>query len=115
MKLTNTTQIFLVSCLFHHISILKLTIHDAYTHYLTTGAMPEQTPAEEDWCSPRLERTDWYDLLNQEQRVDAFRYIWGVMEYLNRDATTQSAIGLSKSDAAQTLATRKRAREGEQI
>ncbi|KAM0705169.1 hypothetical protein Q7P35_007956 [Cladosporium inversicolor] len=84
-------QIFLVSCLFHHVSILKLTIHDAYTEYLTTGSMPKQTPAEEDWCSPKLERTEWYDLLDQEGRVEAFRCIWGVMEYLNRDKTTSNA------------------------
>lgn len=113
--LTDITQIFLVSCLYHHVSILKLTIHDAYTNYLTTGVMPDPIPDHQDWCSPRLERTDWFDLFNQEQRVDAFRYIWGVMEYLNRDMTTKSSNEVSNSDAAQTFATRKRAREGDQI
>jgi hypothetical protein len=81
-------QVFLVSCIYHHVSILKLTIHDAYTHYLTTAFMPEQTPAEENWSIPRLERTEWYDLLDQQGRVDAFRCIWGVMEYINRDLST---------------------------
>ena len=120
---TDATQIYLVSCLYHHISI----------HYLTTGVMPDQTPAEQDWCSPCLERTEWYDLLDQEQRVDAFRYIWGVMEYLNRDTTAKSSDGASTSGGAQTdattkgpsedgtgestptFATRKRTKEGEQI
>jgi hypothetical protein len=49
--------------------------------------MPKPTPVEEDWCSPKLQRTEWYDLLDQEGRVEAFRSIWGVMEYLNRDKT----------------------------
>jgi hypothetical protein len=91
----------LVSCLFHHISILKLTIHDAYTEYLTTGSMPEQTTFEEDWWSPKLQRTEWYDLLDQEGRVEAFRSIWGVMEYLNRDKTAAKSGEVSTVEEAQ--------------
>jgi hypothetical protein len=94
--LTDSVQIFLVSCLYHHVSILKLTIHDAYTEYLTTGSMPKQAPVEEDWCSPKLERTVWYDLLDQTGRVEAFSCIWGVMEYLNRD------VAASKPDVVET-------------
>lgn len=81
----NRAQVFLVSCVFHHVSILKLTVHDAYTDYLTTGVMPNPEPKEEDWSMPRLDRTSWYDLLDMMNRVEAFRIIWGVMEYLNRD------------------------------
>lgn len=40
---------------------------------------------EEDWSVPRLERTDWLDLFDQEQRVQAFKCAWGVMEYVSRD------------------------------
>jgi hypothetical protein len=94
----------LVSCLFHHVSVLKLTIHDAYTEYLTTGLMPKPTPVEEDWCSPKLQRTEWYDLLDQEARVEAFRSIWGVMEYLNRDKTTAQAGEVSTVGEAQAEA-----------
>ena len=84
-------QIFLVSCLFHHISVLKITVHNAYTDYLTTGVTPVQTPAEEDWSIPKLERTDWLDLFDQEQRVAAFKCVWGVMEYVNRDVGGENA------------------------
>lgn len=101
-QLTDIPQIFLVSCLFHHVSILKLTIHSAYTHYLTTGILPQPTPAEEDWCSPPLERTEWYDLFDQESRVDAFRCIWGVMEYATRDVATGGSGAVSTGDGAQT-------------
>jgi hypothetical protein len=107
-------QVFLVSCLYHHVSILKLTIHDAYTHYLTTGIMPEQTPTEEHWCSPRLERTEWYDLLDQEGRVQAFRCIWGVMEYVNREVTTSNTDAVSTGDQAKAEAVQKRTQEDEQ-
>jgi hypothetical protein len=80
-----TPQIFLVSCLFHHVSILKLTVHGAYTDFLTTGTRPAQFPLEEDWSIPKVERTVWYDLFEQEQRAQAFKCVWGVMEYLCRD------------------------------
>lgn len=66
--------------------------------------MPKQTPAEEDWCSPKLERTEWYDLLDQEGRVEAFRSIWSVMEYLNRDKTASSSEGNSTDGGAQSEA-----------
>ena len=97
-------QVFLVSCLFHHVSIHKLTIHDAYTEYLTTGSMPEQSPAEEDWCSPILERSEWYDLMDQEGRVEAFRCIWGVMEYLNRDKKASESGEVSTDGGTQSVA-----------
>jgi len=98
------TQIFLVSCLYHHVSILKLTIHDAYTEYLTTGSMPKQTPDQEDWCSLKLERTVWFDLLDQTGRVEAFSCIWGVMEYLSRDVSAGKSGVVETSAEAQSEA-----------
>ena len=84
-----------MSCIFHHISNLKHTVHNAYTDYLTTGIKPVQTPSEEDWSVPKLERTDWLDLFDQEQRVEAFKCVWGVMEYVSRD------VGGDESAAAE--------------
>lgn len=74
----------MVSALNHHVSILKLTVHVTYIEYLQTEVLPSPLPQECDWGSPRLQRTQWYDLLDTEQRVQAFRVLWGVMEYLTR-------------------------------
>lgn len=57
--------------------------------------MPSQTPVEKDWGSPKLERTEWYDLLNQQGRVEAFRAIWGVMEYVSRDVAASKTGGVA--------------------
>lgn len=75
----------MVSSLNHHICILKLTVHVAYIDYLTSGEMPEPRPQEEEWYRPKLQRSHWYDLFTMEQRVEAYRALWGLMNYLTRE------------------------------
>jgi hypothetical protein len=77
--------VFLVSSLNHHISILKLTAHGAYVDYLTSATVPHPLPEDAEWSVPKLQRTQWFDLFDVEQRVEAFRGLWGVMAYLTRD------------------------------
>lgn len=76
--------IFLVSSLNHHISIIKLTVHDAYVDHLTSGTLPQPFPKESEWSRPKLQRSAWFDLFDAEQRVEAFRGLWGAMAYLCR-------------------------------
>lgn len=74
----------MISSLNHHISILKLTVHQAYMDFLTSGILPNPLPQQSDWCKPKLQRSQWLDLFDMDDRVLAFRGIWGVMEYLGR-------------------------------
>ena len=78
-------QVFLVSSLNHHISILKMSVHGAYVDYLTSATMPQPHPEDAEWSVPKLQRTKWFDLFDVEQRVEVFRGLWGVMAYLTRD------------------------------
>ena len=75
----------MVSSLNHHVSILKLTVHKAYVDALISGAMPDPIPEDAAWCKPKLQRSQWYDLFDLDQRVEAFRGLWGIMTYLTRD------------------------------
>jgi hypothetical protein len=86
-------KVFLVSSLNHHASILKLRVHAAYLEHLETGSCPsgpdssaDGTNAEkcENWSSPILQRTRWYDLLLPEDRVEFLRGLWAVAAYLTR-------------------------------
>lgn len=77
----------MISSLNHHISVLKLRIHPAYLDYITEGKLPDQAPLDSDWCSPKLQRTRWFDLFDVEDRTEAMRGIWGVMSYLMRADT----------------------------
>jgi hypothetical protein len=74
----------MVSSLNHHISVLRLRIHPLYVRYLTEGILPEKPPSDVDWCSPKMQRTRWFDLFNVDDRTEAMRGIWGVMSYLMR-------------------------------
>ncbi|OCK79934.1 hypothetical protein K432DRAFT_382629 [Lepidopterella palustris CBS 459.81] len=77
-------EVFMVSSLNHHISILKLRIHPLYLQYLTDGDFPTDPPLDPSWSSPILQRTRWYDFFNVEDRAEAMRGIWGVMAYMMR-------------------------------
>ncbi|KAL5116996.1 hypothetical protein ACEQ8H_005082 [Pleosporales sp. CAS-2024a] len=79
-------DVFMVSSLNHHISVLRLRVHPLYLDFLTNGVLPAQAPPESDWCSPKLQRTRWFDLFNLDDRTEAMRGIWGVMSYLMRKA-----------------------------
>lgn len=92
----------MVSSLNHHISILKLTVHQAYMDFLASGTLPVPKPEQADWCKPKLQRSQWLDLFNVDDRVLAFRGIWGVMEYLGRP---QKAIKKEQEAAADTKMT----------
>ena len=74
----------MVSSLNHHISVLRLRVHPAYLDFLTDGILPTQPPKDADWCSPKLQRTRWFDLFNMDDRTEAMRGIWGIMSYLMR-------------------------------
>lgn len=79
-----TLQIFMVSSVNHHISIIKLTIHDEYTDCLTSGKLPDPLPTDPEWSRPKLQRSQWFDLFEEEQRVKAFQGLWGIMTYMTR-------------------------------
>ena len=93
-------QVFMVSSLNHHISILKLTVHWAYVEYTKTEEMPQPVPEDENWCRPRLQRTQWYDLLDIQERVEAFRALWGIMSYLMREVNEPAKPGAEESPAS---------------
>ncbi|KAK5129164.1 hypothetical protein LTR08_003784 [Meristemomyces frigidus] len=85
--------IFLLSSLNHHLSILKLTVHTHYTDCLISGRLPEPLPLDPAWCIPKLQRTEWFDLFDCGQRVEAFRGVWGVMGFLTRDLGGADTLG----------------------
>ncbi|KXT18404.1 hypothetical protein AC579_8148 [Pseudocercospora musae] len=93
-------EVFMVSSLNHHVSILKLTVHWAYVEYTKTEKIPQPVPEDENWCRPRLQRTKWYDLLDIPQRVEAFRALWGIMSYLMREVNEPAKPGAEESPAS---------------
>jgi hypothetical protein len=74
----------MISSLNHHVSVLRLRVHPLYLQHLTDGTLPKEAPLEQDWFSPKLQRTRWFDLFNVDDRTEAMRGIWGIMSYTMR-------------------------------
>lgn len=93
----------MISCLYHHVAILKMTIHPSYVDFLVSGKPPQTPPSDPGWSMPQVERSRWFDLLLPFDRGEAFRGIWGVMSYLMRsgDNISQSYGQRQKSDSHQ--------------
>lgn len=95
-------QIYLVSSVAHHVSILHLRVHPKYLEWLAADqfhpdpANPRPDP-DPEWFKLELQRTPWYDLFDPEQRVQAMRACWGVLGYLMRN-TSPDKTGHSESD-----------------
>ncbi|KAK5168981.1 uncharacterized protein LTR77_006290 [Saxophila tyrrhenica] len=90
-------ELFLVSSINHHISIVKLTVHSAYLDYLDAPTLPCPLPEDPGWCRPNLQRSKWYDLFSKDDRLELFRGLWSIMSYLTRE-TGPEVQSKSKSD-----------------
>lgn len=80
-------DIFLVSCVNHHICILRGRVPDKLTEALSgeIGGVEGLERGE----GVKVWRSKWYDLFLKEDRVEAMDCVWGMMAWLMR-ADTQS-------------------------
>jgi hypothetical protein len=84
-------NIFLVSSVNHHISVLRMRVSDLYLVWLQS-ANGEEMPAlsmeslQPQETSGRLQlwRTKWYDVFNPEERLEAQRGLWQVIGWLTK-------------------------------
>ena len=85
-------DIYIVSSINHHISILHFRIAKQYTDFITNlGTSPgssDRSP-QQPWSVLSVQRSRWYDLLKVEDRTEAMRGIWGIMGWLMRDTQSQ--------------------------
>ncbi|KAI9797837.1 MAG: hypothetical protein M1835_006359 [Candelina submexicana] len=113
-------DIFMVSSINHHISILRLRIHPLYLQYLETGTAPPsahsqpsndgdnaqfpnpqaaESQQEQPWYLLKLQRSKWYDLFSAEDRVEAMKGVWGVFTWLMRGKGEEDVEMTDASDA----------------
>jgi hypothetical protein len=80
-------QIYMLSSINHHLSILHLRIHRRYLDIITTGKStvpPTSNDESHPWHILKLRRTRWYDLFDAQDRVDVFRGIWTIFHVMLR-------------------------------
>lgn len=81
-----TNQIYMLSSLNHHLSILHLRVHRRYLDIISKGTSTVRTDSEPEhpWHILRLRRTRWYDLFDPQERLAVFRGIWTLFHCLLR-------------------------------
>jgi hypothetical protein len=82
----------MVSSINHHISVLKLRVHPLYMECIANGTTPNVSQASQEWASPVLHRTRWYDLFDANDRVELMRGLWAIMGYQMRAIEKEDAV-----------------------
>lgn len=75
-------DVFVISSLFHHISILRVRVPMRLLEVFA-GAPEENIRS---WNKLEAWRSPWYDLFKPQDRMEAFRLLWGLNVWLMRKA-----------------------------
>lgn len=74
-------DVFVISSLFHHVSILRVRVPDTLLAVLA-GLIPD--PGVQARGKVEVWRTRWFDLFVAQDRVEAMKTLWGIMAYAMR-------------------------------
>ncbi|KAJ9134772.1 system b protein [Pleurostoma richardsiae] len=74
-------DIFVVSALFHHVSILRVRVPDRLLEVLD-GAPDDG--GRRSWGRVDVTRSRWFDFFKAEERIEAMQLVWSMMAYLMR-------------------------------
>ncbi|KAF5022871.1 hypothetical protein F66182_5063 [Fusarium sp. NRRL 66182] len=81
-KGANYDDIFVVSSLFHHVSILRVRVPNRLLEALE--GVRDLDTAKRSWGKVEAWRSPWYDLFDTKQRLAAMKLVWGMMAYQMR-------------------------------
>ncbi|KAI9727358.1 MAG: hypothetical protein M1828_006978 [Chrysothrix sp. TS-e1954] len=102
-------KVFMLSSIYHHVSIMRLDVHPVYIEYLLHGQQASLDRTNTSWSSPRIQRTRWYDLLSGEDRGELFRALWGILSYQMRSGQAVSqGSDRHASDTSQLFSLRRK-------
>jgi hypothetical protein len=80
-------DIFMISSLNHHISLVRARVPEKLLAVLEGGA------TEEDWESVVMWRSKWHDLYLKDERIEAMALVWGMMAWLMRRIEESVKVG----------------------
>lgn len=83
-------DVFVISSLFHHVSILRVRVPDRLLDVLN-GAIPD--PGVQARGRMDVWRTRWFDFFVAQDRVDAMKTLWAVMSYSMRKVEEEAHVG----------------------
>ncbi|KAF3491168.1 uncharacterized protein GIQ15_00685 [Arthroderma uncinatum] len=81
-------DVFMISSIIHHFSIVHLRVHDSYLKWLATGKIDspnkDTSPETPPWQCLVLRRTRWFDFFNPTDRIEGFDGLWAVLTHMMR-------------------------------
>ncbi|KAK3346264.1 hypothetical protein B0T25DRAFT_520722 [Lasiosphaeria hispida] len=84
-------DIFIISALFHHVSVLRVRVPDKLLAVLDGEPDEPPTDGSKSWGRLEVRRSSWYDLFKAEDRVAAMQLVWSMMAFLMRDVEGEKA------------------------
>ncbi|KAH8661376.1 hypothetical protein BGZ60DRAFT_433201 [Tricladium varicosporioides] len=86
-------DVFMVSALNHHVSIVRVRVPEKLLNVLSGDE------TNEGWEKLPMWRSKWYDLFIGVERVEAMELVWGMVSYLMRSNDIQDEIDPTRKDA----------------
>ncbi|KAL2163706.1 hypothetical protein VTH06DRAFT_5764 [Thermothelomyces fergusii] len=95
-------DVFVVSALLHHISILRLRVPDRLLAVLEGEADGDsEGGGRRSWGKLEVWRSPWFDFFKAEDRVQAMQIIWSMMAWMMREQPSNDGEGGAAKDTAQ--------------
>ena len=82
-------DIFVVSALFHHVSIVRVRVPDRLLAVLAG----ERDDGGRSWGRLEVWRSQWFDFFKVEERVKAMQLVWSMMAYMMREQVDAKEVG----------------------
>ncbi|PHH59740.1 hypothetical protein CDD81_2608 [Ophiocordyceps australis] len=88
-------DIFVVSSLFHHVSLLRVRVPLRLLDVMEGS--PEPDLSERSWGKVQAHRSPWFDLFDVRERVTAMQLLWSVMAYQMRKENVKEDVVMSEA------------------
>ncbi|KIH88962.1 hypothetical protein SPBR_06785 [Sporothrix brasiliensis 5110] len=86
-------DIFVVSALFHHMSIVRMRVPQRLLQALDGVEAGDDVALDGIWAGLEVVRSPWFDFFKFEDRLKAMRLSWAMMAYLLREQDTDMKMG----------------------
>ncbi|KAM0244882.1 hypothetical protein ACHAQJ_010697 [Trichoderma viride] len=88
-------DVFVISSIFHHVSILRVRVPDRLLEVF--GGSPDPDVTRRSWGRVQGWRSRWFDLFDVEQRLAALQMLWAVMAYqMRKEPEDNDAVMIEK-------------------
>ncbi|KAI1835067.1 hypothetical protein DTO006G1_6595 [Penicillium roqueforti] len=89
-------DIYMISSINHHVSILHLRVHRRYLDILTHGDSTFPPTEGEPWHVLKLQRTRWFDLFDANDRIEALKGVWQLFHHQLRQTRHEGDVPIPK-------------------